>query len=203
MTGGVDFRPMPLPVITDTWRLAMKWTHPTAGHAVNVFHVLAPPSATAAQVVTCWAAHDSASMWALTDNDSTSTEFSCTKLDGTTPTATVTYTGPTPSGSGEALPQLSAVLRLRTAIRGRNFRGRCFMPFLPEGSIADGKLNTANISTCTSAWTTFQAAIQADGTTPMSLVVASYVLANVNVVTSFGIGQVPGTLRPRGRRLVS
>jgi hypothetical protein len=188
----------PLPVIPATYRVALLWEHATAGHAVNVVHLRSLDGDFDANLIgLAWAANDSGNMYNTVDNDASITQFEVTPLDGST-ASSVAVSGIPGTGAGEALPSLSSVLSLHTAVRGRSFRGRIFLPFLPEGRIADGRIPNADRNLVVNAWNVFLGALNGAN---LELVVASYKEEVATPVESISMQAVPGVQRRRGDRL--
>lgn len=172
---------MPLPVIADTYRVALEWTGPGGLRAVNVLHLTAAASDPAG----VWSDLDAsvtASMWNHTTSAVAVTRVVITKLDGSTasfiaaPTG-AKWAGSTAAGDLEVAP--SAIVSLRTALRGPRNRGRLYLPFPAEANVANGLLNSAVVTGMNTAWSTFRVAIATAGS-PMT--VASYVGATATAV---------------------
>jgi hypothetical protein len=107
----------------------------------------------------------------------------------------------TGAGSGDPIPNMATVLKLTTPLRGRSFRGRLFLPAVPEGDQANGQLATGPVASAQAAWDTFRAAIFTDATTPLSIAVASYKLSVATIVTGTLIESAAATQRRRQTRL--
>lgn len=192
---------MSLPVITDTWRVALEWENSDKGlHATNVMHFRGS-SLTTATLVTAFDAHVTANMWCIETTDSKILEIDFTPLDGSS--ATFPYT-PTPGSkyagvqsAEEFVPQVAGILKLSTALRGRSYRGRLFLPWVAEGSQQSGILYEANRATAEAAWQAFLVAMAGDGA---DLVVASYKLATAADVVAIQLETHIGTQRRRNTR---
>lgn len=79
--------------------------------------------------------------------------------------------------SGSALPPgVASVCTWFTGLRGRSFRGRTFLPGLPEGNVGpSGDINTPLFTTLAAAWQAFLGSVKNPGAFPTgTLVVASY-----------------------------
>lgn len=190
----------PLPVIADTFRVALHWIHPEGGHAVSVIHMRAP-SMTADDVWTAFDAHVAKEMWNAVSNLATIDVVRITPLDGTSvtlehhPPAAAKYTG---NSTGEAIPQMAAIIKFLTALRGRSHRGRIFLPFVAESGQNTGTLDDGQVAAMQSGWVTFRAAMALEGIT---LVVASYKLVSATDVDISIAEQFTGTQRRRMQRL--
>lgn len=203
--------PIPLPVIPDTFRCALRWTASGGQTAVNVMHIgTAVSGKTPLQVFTCLDAHVTEAMWDTAGGSASIGSVDITKLDGTS--ATVTFPTGSPAkwstaGAGDYVPALAAILKLQTGLRGRNHRGRLFLPFVGEANNVNGAMPTAEATAVTAAWHTFQLAIIADATTSCDLVVASYdrrhagAGAEATAVSALGMEVTLGTQRRRQGRL--
>jgi hypothetical protein len=171
--------PVPLPVISKTARVALRWTESGTGQtAVNVIHIGWTPSAmTPALIFEALQDAMTASMWENTVGTASITDIDVTILDGTTATVGFPTGSPanmTGSTSGEFVPAAAAIVKFQTGLRGRANRGRLFTPFTGEGSMVDGHILAINIPSWQAAWALFQTNLQADADGPFSHVVASY-----------------------------
>lgn len=169
----------PLPVIAQTFRVALRWLYaPKSQTAVNVMHIAADSAGkTALEVFTCLDAHVTANMWDGVASGSHVEEVDITPLDGTTATQSFLTSSPAKwSGvnATDAIPAVAILVKEVTLFRGRNKRGRLFLPFCAEGVSETGFINGGSQATMQAAWTAFLAAIDGDGTTPMNMTVASY-----------------------------
>jgi hypothetical protein len=119
------------------------------------------------------------------------------KLDGTS--ATVPFTIPTGTFKGTAsgsdqIAQCCSVVSHHTAQRGPRGRGRTYVGPLVESAQANGVLNSTVQGQQATAWSNFVAGMASDSA-PM--VVASYVHADANEVTSLHVDTICGTQRRR------
>ena len=162
-----------LPVITDVHRVAFKWRVGSSGPtAVNVMHFRGP-SAIPTGLYTALGTNLTAAMWAGIGTDTKIYEVDITPLDGVTATLVNTPTGAQWAGSstpGNYMPDAAGVISLRTASRGRRYRGRIYTPFILESVAANG-IFTAPLTATQAAWNTFLAAMN---TATWGLVVATY-----------------------------
>jgi len=164
---------MALPIIANVHRCALNWAGPSGQHAENVIHVRGVDTDPDA-VMTWLDANVTSDMWAMVCSTAHVATVSITPLDGTT--ATQDYTPATPGNwdggvGGDSIPQASSLVKLTTLTRGRSYRGRVFLPFLPESVQVNGEITSALLADQQSAWDDFVAA--GVGGAPQ-LVVASY-----------------------------
>jgi hypothetical protein len=159
-------------------------------------------------------------MWAVTSLTASVYQLAITPLDGHTATQIYTVSGAKWSGgsaSGDYLPSAAMVVSLRTSERGRQNRGRLFIPMVTETAVSNGSI-TASLTACQAAWDTFRANMT---TALMPMHVASYGhslhkhknpdgsitytpvtwAAHSNAVVSSAVETVLGTMRPRQSRL--
>jgi hypothetical protein len=173
--------PIPLPVIPHTFRVALKWSQLATGQtAVNVIH-LSNLTGTAAQSDVFEALDDAvtAAMWDACSANAAVSQVDVTPLDGTSATQTFTTGNPARwvgTEAGDFVPATAALVKLQTGIRGRQNRGRIFLPFIVESAQVNGALTSGEVATMQPAWTAFLASLAADSTAPgpWALVVASY-----------------------------
>lgn len=190
----------PLPVIEDTFRVVLNWSHPSQTNAVNVLH-FQRDAATAEDVWNGLDEHVTSAMWGLQDTDAVVTDVDITPLDGTTATSTFS-TGSVAKwrgqSAGDGLAGTAIVVSLRTAFRGPSHRGRIYLPFPNAAAMTENRFGGTAIGTLTTAWTTFLAAMVTEAE---SLVVASYKLGTASLVTNLSIDDVPGIQRRRNTRV--
>jgi len=204
--------PIPLPVIPNTYRCALEWVQGVTGQtAVNVIHITTNaagvPSADVFEVLDDLVTAD---MWASVVNSAQILTVNITPLDGVSATSTfpvglvARWAGET---AGDFLPSSAAVVKFQTLHRGRDNRGRVFLPFTGEAAVTDGFITGGTTLTMSTAWTAFATALQGDATTPCTLVVASYdrrhagAGAHVTAVNSIVAEAALGTQRRRQSRL--
>ena len=182
---------MALPVIADIFRVAWKY-HSQSGLSapVNVMHFRAP-SSDANDVWTALDAHQTSAMLGQTGDYCGVTEVDVTPLDGSSLTSLNTTGLPSkwkgPSSAVDPVPQVAALLKITTNVRGRSYRGRLYLPWCREDVIATGVLSSSVVASMNTAWATWFAAMASDG---VFLSVASYTLsvatdANIPTVESF------------------
>jgi hypothetical protein len=170
--------PIPLPVITNTFRCALTWLETVSGQtAVNVIHIH-----NVGAVVTAADAFDAlqdavtAAMWDSQVTTAGVNTVDITPLDGVS-AATSFPTGLTAQWSGgtagDFAPATSNLIKLQTGLRGRNRRGRVFLPFLAEAQTTKGSWNLADRSIVAAAWEAFRIALTTDAPV-WQFMVASY-----------------------------
>jgi hypothetical protein len=189
---------MALPVITDTYRVALNWEHTDGSHATNVIHVR-QSSTTPSAVLTHIEAALQANQFQVVSTGGRVTNAQITPLDGsgaTLDTATSGSAGWSGGSSGDYIPQVSAIIKETTALRGRSFRGRVFLPWVGEGVQASGALISPFAGNLTTAWEGFVNALLPD----MELVIASYKLASAEAVENIRCETETGTQRRRQER---
>lgn len=193
---------MPLPVITDVFRCSLEWRSSSVSGitAANVIHVL-NTTGTSTDVYNHFNANVTAAMWNALSTDMEVFQVKITPLDGVSPTTTHTTGTPAKwkggAGSGPE-PAVAEVITLYTNFRGRRNRGRVFLPGVAEGVIEDGLIGNTTTAGVQTAWETFLTAM---GTAGSTLVVASYLDADANTVTSLTVREVAATQRRRQSRL--
>jgi hypothetical protein len=202
--------PTPLPVIPNTFRCALKWATPS-GTAVNVIHILAGDGTSTPTSI--FEALDDAvtvGMWAPVFGSCSITGVDVTPLDGVSATTSFSTGAPAKwsgSSGGEALVAPAAIIKLTTAVRGRNRRGRIFLPGISSNAFQNGFIVDGSDVTATIAWNTFQNTLAADAPAGFAVVVASYdrrhggVGAHAQIVTTFLCEPAAGTQRRRQGRL--
>jgi hypothetical protein len=203
---------IPLPVIANVFRCAFT-THDAATglNAVNVMHVRAASSGkTPTDVWNCINAHWTGNQQAHEGVSTTVTQFAITPLDGSTATQIFAtgggakYVG---NSSGDTMPAVAALFTIRTLLRGRQNRGRLYLPFVSEGSATNGFLTSGVQGGLQTAWLTFFTGILADATTPLTPGVASYDRAHGGASAHFtpefssSVESVLATQRRRQTRL--
>lgn len=194
-----------LPVIAHTFRCALNWTESGGQTAANVIHIFDQSgTATAANIATALDNAAAGGMWACVVPTASVTDIGITPLDGTT--ATQHFTPATPShwvgqNGTQFVPQVAVIVKLSTGLRGREHRGRVFLPFVAESSINDGFLDSTQATAMTSDWNDFQDDLNTS--TPNALlVVASYKLATQDtVIEPLTVETVLATQRRRQGRL--
>jgi hypothetical protein len=149
---------IPLPVIPNVFRVALRWRNTVDGRtAVNVMHFQATPGPlTPDNVYTILNANWTSGMVAVVQFSSLVSAVDILPLDGTSATQTFSGFGPSGSGSGDYVPQVSVIAKFSTGLRGRANRGRIFLPFVAEQFISNGAITQAEADSMTAAWATFR-----------------------------------------------
>lgn len=196
-----------LPTIANTYRVTLHWSGPGGTSAKTVMH-FRRSSSTASAVATAVDANVTATMWNHTGTTTAVSKISVTPLDGSSATYELAVTGAKwagPTAAAEVIPAGAAVITLRTANRGRRYRGRVFLPFVQENNIANGVIASSVVTALQTAWENFRAAMSTASTV---LVVASYGVGPhgswspfATDVTSCTAQSIEGTVRRRQSRL--
>jgi hypothetical protein len=191
----------PLPVIANVWRVTLNWQMgDTSQTAANVIHFSAP-GASASDLLTQLDDVVVANMWDCTSTTGKVTKLSALKLDGTSPTVDKTdlnvdgrWQG---NASGQPIPQVAGLVKLRTATRGRSHRGRVFLPWVAEDVTDKGFISTTVQGNIQDAWQDFITVMSAFA---YPMVVASYRLHTAAAVTEVVAEAATGTQRRRQTR---
>jgi len=193
-----------LPTIDHVLRVALNWTSDSGQTAVNVMHFYSEEAgATPEQLATDLDAQATGSMWGCIVPSASVSDIAITPLDGST--ATSHYTPATPAhwvgqNGTDFVPQVAAIIKLTTGLRGRSHRGRLFLPFIEEGAISNGLLLSATRSGVEGAWQDFGDHMLATAHV-WALGVASYKLATFEGASTITCEGVLGTQRRRQGRL--
>lgn len=189
----------PLPIIADTFRVAVNWNSDSGQIAENVMHIRGAGKS-AAEVGAELNAAATQTMFAPMVTTAGANTATITPLDGSS--ATLEYELDLPpfigTTDGDFLPACAVIFTLYTALRGRSYRGRLFLPFVGEAAVDDGALVTPSASDLVDPWATFVTTLIGDG---FALVVASYKLALATDVTHVVPQNFLGTQRRRQTRL--
>lgn len=196
---------MPYPVIARTFRVALNWQDAAGSqHAVNVMHFRSTVDAvTPGEVAATIDAHVTRAMWQPVSSAFHVESLSIIALDGSSAAeefgtaGAAKWEGPS---DGDTIPQAAAIVKLTTALRGRSFRGRVFLPAVSEGVQVGGSIDGSTMDLWRPAWTAFTAAVHDDPDTPLFVCVASYKLAESQIVTLAQPEQETGTQRRRQTR---
>ena len=173
--------PTPLPVIAKTFRCALDWRNNANGQiAENVMHIQAGGGGpTSSDIFEALQDAVTTNMWLAVSGNAVIQTVSITPLDGTSATQSfVTGSGAQWAGSasGDTVPAAALVIKGQTIHRGRDNRGRLYLPFITEAEMADGQVSPSAVTTMQAAWTAFLAAMNADADAegPYSPGVAAY-----------------------------
>lgn len=194
-----------LPVIANTFRVALNWRTSGGQIAANVIHIeTAASGKLASDVDEVIEDAVGSGLWLSASNSAQVTDIAITPLDGTS--ATQHFTPGTPAAwtggqAGDFSPASSAIVKFTTLLRGRSFRGRFYTPFTGESVMSDGMLDGTTAASMTTEWNSFMANLQGDPTTPCGIVVASYKHAVATDIVAFNVEGVLATQRRRQGRL--
>jgi hypothetical protein len=131
-------------------------------------------------------------------------------LDGISGSSTFTTTGTGKwigSETGDVLVAIAGMVKIQTGLRGRNRRGRVYLPFIGEAATVSGTLTTTVQAAMSTAWNAFQGAIAASTPIPFLFGVASYdrkhsgAGAMFTPATTTSVESFVGTQRRRQSRL--
>ena len=173
---------MALPVITDTIRVAVQGTASNAHKWANVLHFRKTSALTNAAAIAIidplllahynTSAGGGSSWRSFAPTTTTLDQFVYTPLDGTSASSVITHSL-AGQQAGDALPASTAlVVTLRTAMRGRSYRGRVYQgPWTEVTNGAGGTPSSTQVAFVAGQWAAFLAALVGTGA---SLVVASY-----------------------------
>lgn len=196
---------MPLPIIADVMRVAVKGTAPNGHHWANILHFRKSGALTftAAETVldpillSHYITPNGGGLdWqSYAPTTSHLDSFDYTPLDGTSATRVITHTD-AGSNAGEALPaSVALVVTLRTGLRGRSNRGRVYTGPWNEGTNQPtGVPQAATAASVATQWTNFLTALVGSG---VSLVVASYLNSTATDVTTCNVDTRWDTQRRR------
>ena len=189
----------PLPVISNVFRVAFDWFGPSGQRAENVMHFHGT-DALPSDVNTALNAHVTNAMWGTVSSSCSINTITITPLDGSSASVTIPQTSTHWNGSatGEPTPNVAPVISFATAKRGRSYRGRLYLPFTGEDTIADGQLTSTHSTDLITAWSAFLVAMTAAGIAPS---IASYKLATAEQITSANVLNAVGTQRRRQSRI--
>jgi len=182
---------MPLPIIADTFRVAIEGSA-SNGHAwANVLHYRKTGALTYAGAIAILdpilvdhlsTNNGGGTGWnGMAKTTATVNQIRYTPLDGVSASTIITHAIPGVNGA-EALPaSMAAVVSLRTGLRGPGFRGRVYQgPHVESANDANGSLNATIISAIALQWTAHLAALV--GTGVSLVVVHAYHVVNHVVV---------------------
>jgi hypothetical protein len=152
-------------------------------------------------LITAIEANVQANMWAQTRSDTGIIEYVLTPLDGFG-ASTLHSTGlpakwKGTQALGDTIPQVAALVKLSTVLRGRNWRGRVYLPFPSEDVCNSSILTPTPRAAMQTAWDAFRTGMSAAS---KQWLVASYKLAGSADVTASFVEQLLGTQRRRQPR---
>lgn len=187
----------PLPVIADTFRIALKWSQ---NNAVNVMHIH-DAARTPPQLATLIDSKVTAAMWGPLYTGNRVAQLDITPLSSTggtfsfVPAAVAKWAG---GNTGDTIPSSAAVMSFKTLFRGPANRGRMYLGPITEAIVSNGIINPANVTALVAAWATFGADLVGSDA---QHVVASYKHSTALTVTGWSCRPACGTQRRRQDRL--
>jgi hypothetical protein len=190
---------VPLPVIADVWRVTFNWTRAFGVQPRNVIHVnrTSLGASTEEEVGTAILAAYPANLHAPIRVEHVLASLTVLALDGSSAGVDVPGTGQTGGeGSGDVIPNMCAIVSMRTAQRGPRGRGRQYVGPIVETVQNDGSLDGTIRANMLTAWEDFQSNLEA-GDPPLSLCIASYKHADFHSVTNITVDPIVGTQRRR------
>ena len=197
---------MPLPVINFIYRVTLNWLDSVGGQtAANVLHFESFGGSTAS-VFAALDTNVDPNMFSYISSAAAVTHLSILPLNGTSPTDDypVVSSAWVGQAAGDYAPNLAGIVKFTTGLRGRDNRGRLYMPFISENDAAKGILDADDVSQAQTGWDAFKGSAAAAGST---LVVASYdrahggAGAHATTVGTITVENICGTQRKRQTRL--
>lgn len=193
----------PLPVIDKVFRCTLRWTTGPQS-AVNVIHIHGDSGTpTPADVFAALDANVDTGLWNTVVPGAVITQVDILPLDGVSGTTSFATGGPAKwsgNSAGDSIPAVAVLVKFGTGLRGPKHRGRIYLPFTSEGTVAGGNITTGQAAALGAQWQELQDDLNAN-TPPFSIVIASYKHADFAKVTSF-VGELEcGTQRRRQQRL--
>ena len=188
---------MPLPVIANTFRVALLWKTGGGLVAVNVIHVRST-TLDPTGIFLALSGTVTQDTWSYVASAAHVDEVHITPLDGVSATQVFLTAGGVQwqgSAGGDFIPASCSIVSLRTGTRGRSFRGRVYLPFLVEGQQQNGVLSAGGLANWQEAWDDMIGDLGA------TLVVASYKLRVATAVTSALCEGLAATQRRRQSQL--
>lgn len=198
---------IPLPVIPDVYRVTLNWVSSANSQiAANVMH-FKMVTGNELSVKNAIDANVTAGMWQVVMQTSRVQSLSIIKLNGVNATVSFPVTGAKWAGSVSTQdfnPALSVIVKHMTGLRGRDNRGRTYLPMCGDASLDFGAVNGTNPATMNAAWAAFLSAMTSAVCLP---VVAAYDRAHAgagahdSLIIQYLAETVIGTQRRRQQRL--
>lgn len=190
-----------LPTIADTYRVALNWASPGAGlTATNVIHIRKSGS-DAVAIASLLDGIVVSGLWGVQSDATGIATVDVTPLDGSGATYELSTGMPAKwkgaNASAEFAPQVAALIKLTTSLRGRSYRGRIFLPWVCEPAMSSGRLITGALTPLQGAWTAFRSNLI---TNTAELVVASYKHSTAEAVQTCHAESWTATVRRRNQR---
>jgi hypothetical protein len=116
-------------------------------------------------------------MWGGCVNSAFLVDVAVTPLDGVSGTVFFPLGNVAPFkglASGDWVPQASILVKLGTGLRGRDNRGRVYLPFIGENVLASGFISTSDASIIQGGWNTFKSNLSSGTGALCNIGVASY-----------------------------
>jgi len=196
---------MPLPIIANCARVTFNLQSSSGAASHNVIHVMKDAGVTYTELGDRLASllddAAEADLWRPLPSDYGLTSVDITPLDGTTATRTIERGASAwPDGQGgiAVLPQVCALIKEQTAVRGRRNRGRIYIGPITETSQADGNMVSTTQDALTDAWVAFSNDLVGQS---LAIGVASYVGRTVHQVTEIACERSVATQRRRLHRV--
>jgi hypothetical protein len=186
---------MPLPVITDVFRVTLNWSSTDLPTTHNVLHFYCP-GGDVTQLDTALQANRTQAMFPMICSNYGMLNYDVIKLDGTSPTFVIPFTDPIfGPNAGACVPAVAGVISFKTLLRGPSGRGRSYLGPVAETVMQDGT-GQWDVPTMKTAWETFAGTL--NGLTPPIIhVVASYLNADQRQVVVYEPKLKLGTQRRR------
>ena len=198
---------MPLPEAQDVYLVRSVWGGSTvqrnASFALHFEDSVG--TSNAAALGTLLVATFTANMWKLIAPTCNMQQLLITPLDAISSTysqpITVGNANISGAGTGDPILQGAAVVSIRSAQRGKQWRNRAYLPFIGESEQAGGTLTTGDVTTAQTAWNTFFTAMAA-GDWPATVVAPSEPgpLSNFLPAAGYTVRPYLKTQRRRARR---
>jgi hypothetical protein len=194
----------PLPTIPNIHRVTLNFNQVNGVSPRNVFHVdggTHTVQEVGLQLRACFTS-SGAGLFEIVPTAYQFSDISIIPLDGHSATYNQALSAPVTGGAGgtQGSPATAAVLSMHTNQRGPRGRGRLYIGPCSENFIADGVMDATKRTNMVATWTNFKSALF-QGTTPLVLVVASYVHSQANSVNSLSMNLICGTQRRRQDQL--
>lgn len=178
---------MPLPVVSNAYQARLVWTAAAAPRPAtnNMYFQASSGGSAPLDVYTALNANVTNNMWNLVGGAAIVSTVVVTPLDGSSAGVVFTTGGPAKwqGSSGDMILQGCQVITERTALGGRSYRGRLYLPWIRENEQTNGVLDATVISSFVQpAWDAFLTAMNG---TDFSPVVVSARHATAEPITSY------------------
>lgn len=189
-----------LPVIANTFRVALLWNLPSLATSTNVMHFRGSPGSVSG-LNSALQASMAGAMWGAISSFAAITEASIIPLDGSSATQDFPWAANAKWTGGMATESVIApavLIKHQTGLRGKRNRGRSYLGLVGEGSQATGTITAGIVSSMQTAWDLFLATMITANYTP---VVASYTGGVATTITKFSVESALATQRRRQNRV--